>query len=80
MIWGMGPRGFTGQDYRDVGARMWAPNDSPTDIAQKALFGLYQELYDTKKEPVSDGTPVRQFSDKIKGMDYWRGIEKKHLP
>jgi 2-methylisocitrate lyase-like PEP mutase family enzyme len=80
MIWGMGPRGFTGQDYRDVGAKMWAPNDSPTDVAQKALFGLYQELYDTEREPAPDGTPARQFSDKIRGMDFWRGIEKKHLP
>ena len=80
MIWGMGPHGFTGKDYKDIGAKMWAPNDSPTDVAQKALFSLYQELYDTECEPPHDVTPTRQFSDKIKGMDFWRGIEKKHLP
>jgi hypothetical protein len=44
------------------------------------LFNLYQELHDTECEPQRDGTPARQFSDKIKGMEFWRGIEKKHLP
>jgi 2-methylisocitrate lyase-like PEP mutase family enzyme len=80
MIWGMGPRGFTGKDYKDVGAKMWAPNDSPTDAVQRLLFDLYQDLHDTETEPPRPGTPGRQFSNKIRGMDFWRELEKKYVP
>ena len=51
--WGMGPRGFTAKDCVEIGAKIWVPSDPPTDAVKKALFDVYQEVYDTGNHVLS---------------------------
>ncbi len=79
-IWGMGPRGFTGKDYAEVGAKMWAPNESPTVAVQNTLFEVYQDFFDNQNDALHQVAAGRQISDNIRGMEFWRELEKKHVP
>lgn len=79
MIWGMGPSGFTAKDYEDVGAKLWVPKDPPTIAVEKALFDMYQEVYDTGNY-TSQGTPSKGYSNKLRGLEFWRELEKRYVP
>ena len=78
--WGMGPRGITAKDCEEIGAKIWVPYDPPTDAVKKALFDVYQEVYDTGNYIPPRGTPVRDYSNKLRGLEFWREIEKKYVP
>jgi 2-methylisocitrate lyase-like PEP mutase family enzyme len=77
--WGMGPHGFTAKDCEETGAKIWVPYDPPTDAVKKALFDVYQEVYDTGNYVSQLSQPARDYSDNLKGLNFWREIEKKHI-
>jgi 2-methylisocitrate lyase-like PEP mutase family enzyme len=78
LIWGMGPFDFTAKDYEEVGAKMWVPGP-PNGQITKLVIDLYKGLYDTGESyPPSIG-PVRQYLDKLRGLDFWTELERKYV-
>ena len=80
MIWCLGPHGSTARDCEDIGAKLWVPPDSPMSAVKKTLFDVYREVYETGIYTASPGIPIRDDSNKLKGLEFWRELEKKYVP
>ncbi len=79
-IWGMGPFEFTAKDYEDVGAKLWVPGP-PNPVVTQMVLELYKGLHDTGTlKGYSPPTgPIRQYQDKLNGLDFWTELEKKYV-
>jgi methylisocitrate lyase len=80
MIWGMGPHGFTAKDCEEIGAKMWVPRYSPRSAVVDALFGVYQQLYDTGDYTPERNARAMENSRRLKGNDFWLELENKYVP
>jgi 2-methylisocitrate lyase-like PEP mutase family enzyme len=80
LIWGMGPAGFSARDCEDVGAKMWVPKNSPRSAVVQALWGVYQELYDTGDYTPHTTKETSEFTRKMRGSEFWRELEKNYVP
>ena len=78
--WGAAPHGLSAKDCEYMGAKIWVPTAPPTIAIEKALFDVYQEIYDTGNYIPDQGIPIRDYSSNIRGLKFWRELEKKYVP
>jgi hypothetical protein len=41
---------------------------------------VYQDFFDNQNDALHQVAAGRQISDNIRGMEFWRELEKKHVP
>ena len=78
--WGFGPHDITANDCKDMGAKLWVPPNSPMDAVKRALFDVYEEIYETGNYIPHQGTPIKDFSKKLRGKEFWLELENKYVP
>ena len=84
-IWAIAGQGaaaaFTAKDWEDIGAKIWAPGPLNGALMKLALE-LLQVLHDTGtiKGYHPQGGPSAEFLQRLEGLDFWEGLEKKYVP
>ena len=84
-IWAIAGQGaaaaFTAKNWEDIGAKIWAPGPLNGALMKLALE-LLQVLHDTGtiKGYHPQGGPSAEFLQRLEGLDFWEGLEKKYVP
>jgi hypothetical protein len=50
------------------------------DAVKRVLFDVYEEIYETGNYIPSQGTPIKDFSKKLRGKEFWLELENKYVP
>ncbi len=79
-IWGTGGSDeFTAKDYEEIGAKFLAEG-VVANATLKAALDFYQAYHDTGKVPtILIPQPGGERLTKLRGLDFWNGLEKKYV-